>query len=445
MNLKAQKIIEEDNRYISNSLVRSVPLIVNRGYGIYLEDIFGKKYIDFLSGAASVNTGHNNPEVLEVVKKEMDKIVHPGTVYLYNKTVIELAKKLEEITPGDFNKKSFFGVSGSDAIDCALKMIRWHTQKPRVLSYSGSYHGMTYGALSISGFTPKNFKNFMPLLPGVTHVPYPYCFRCPFNLEYPDCGLYCVDFIEKQIFDTFCPSSEVSSLFIEPIQGDAGIIVPPKEYMSKVKALCEKYDILFVADEIQTGFGRTGKFFASEHYNIEPDVIVLGKSMASGFPLSAVVAREDIMDWIPGTHVITFGGSTFASAAAIKTIDIIKKKRLTENSKKVGEYMMKRFTELKEKYEIIGDVRGKGLMIGVELVKKDGTAAINEAHKICYRAFELGLLIICLGKSTLRIEPPLTITEVEADEAIEIIDKAIKDVANGKVPDSAIKKFSAWV
>lgn len=439
MNPKIQKVIEEDKRYISNSLVRPVPLVIKKGYGIYLEDILGERYIDFLSGAVTVNTGHNHPEVLRAVKEEIDNIVHPATLYLYNKPVVELAKKLEEVTPGKFNKRTFFGLSGSDAIDCALKIVRWHTKKQRVISYSGSYHGMTYGALSISG-SIKNLKNFMPLIPGVTHVPYPYCFRCPFRLEYPDCDLYCLDFIEEQIFDKFCPPSEVSALFIEPIQGHSGVIVPPNEYLRKIKRLCEKYGILFVADEIQTGFGRTGKFFACEHYEIEPDIIVLGKPLASGFPLSAVVAREDIMDWTAGAHVISFGGSTFACVGAIKTIGIIRKEKLVENSKKIGNYMMKRFNELKEKYELIGDVRGKGLMIGIELVKKDGTPAIEKAHKICYRSFELGLLIMYVGKSTLRIVPPLILTENDADKAIEIIDNAIADVVSGKVSDKVLKK-----
>ncbi|MCD6529670.1 aminotransferase class III-fold pyridoxal phosphate-dependent enzyme, partial [Candidatus Bathyarchaeota archaeon] len=313
------RIVEEDKKYISGSLVRFVPMVVKKGRRDIIEDLSGRKYIDFLCGAAVTNVGHNHPKVVEAAKKAMENLIHTGMLYLYNEPAVKLAKILNGITPGRFHKKVFFGLSGSDAIECSLKMVRWHTRRPRAISFIGSYHGVTLGALSLSGFVPSMVRGFMPLVPGVTHIPYPFCYRCPFKQEYPGCGMYCLEFIEEQVFQTICPPEEVAALYFEPIQGDAGVAVPPREYFPRLLKLCREYEIIPVADEIQTGFGRTGKMFACEHWGIEPEVMVLGKAMGSGFPISAVVAKDEVMDWTAGSHVITCAGSTIACEASIAT------------------------------------------------------------------------------------------------------------------------------
>jgi len=446
LGLNAKKVIQEDSEYISGSLVRFFPLVVKKAKGVIITDIDGRKYIDFLSGAAVANTGHNHHKVIGAVMKAMKEMVHSGTLYLYNKSVVELAKKLNEVIPGKFKKKIFFGLSGSDAIDASLKMVRWYSRRPRTLSFIGSYHGMTMGALSLSGFSPGMFKGFMPLLPGIVHLPYPFCYRCPFKQKYPSCKIYCLDYIEKNILGTYCPPEDVSAVYVEPIQGDAGVIVPPREYLPRLQNLCKKYGILLVVDEIQTGFGRTGKMFASEHWDIEPDVMVLGKAIASGFPLSAVVARAEIMNWPSSTHVITCGGEAMICEAAMATIDVLLEEKLIENAAKVGEYLKDGFNDLSKTHEMIGDVRGKGLMIGVDIVKNRETKEPDgkTAHKICFRCWELGLVMMYFGRSTLRITPPLCLTREEADKALEIIDCAMRDVELGKVSDEKIRRFSSW-
>jgi len=443
---KIKKIINEDRKYISHSLVRSIPMVVKKGEGVFIEDVKGRRYIDFLSGAAVTNVGHNHPKVLKEAKSAMEKIVHAGLLYLYHESPIKLAKLLNEITPGKFLKRVFFGLSGSDAIDCSLKMVRWHTRRPRVLSFIGSYHGMTYGSLSLSGFVKSMVKGFMPIVPGVTHIPYPFCYRCPFKQDYPKCGLYCLEYVEDEVLGTICPPEEVAALYFEPIQGDSGVAVPPKEYLPRLMSLCRKYGIIPVADEIQTGFGRTGKMFACEHWLIEPDVLVLGKAMGSGFPISAVVARAEVMDWEAGTHVLTCAGSPLSCEASIATINVLIEENLVENAEKIGEYMKGEFMELRNAHELIGDVRGLGLLLGIDLVldRESKEPAKIEAHKVCYRAWELGLIMMHYGKSTLRIAPPLCLTKEVADKAIAIIDEALTDVEAGKVPDEVTRSFSTW-
>lgn len=443
---RVKRVIAEDREYISGSLVRSIPFVIKKGRGAIITDIDENEYIDLLSGATVTNVGHNHPAVIKAAKKAMEEIVHGATLYLYNESVIKLARRLNEITPGNFQKKVFFGLSGSDAIDCALKLVRYHSGRPRTLSFIGAYHGMTMGALSLSAFTKTMCKRFMPLVPGIVHVPYPFCYRCPLQAEYPGCDLLCIKFIEEQVFEKYCPPEEVSAVFIEPIQGDAGIVVPPDEYMPKLSRLCEEYGIIIVADEIQTGFGRTGKMFACNHWMIEPDVIVLGKAIASGFPLSAVVARKEIMDWVPGAHIITCGGSPMCCEASLATIDVLEKENLVRNAAEIGAYLKSELEKLKNTYDLVGDVRGKGMMIGVDLVKDRDTKepATNEAHKVCFRAWELGLIMMYLGKSTLRIAPPLCLRKEQADQAIAIIDTAIGDVVSGKIPNEKIEDYHGW-
>lgn len=445
--LLCDKLVEADHKLLSPSTRLSYyPLVVARAEGAKVWDIDGNEYIDFLSGAAVTNVGHRHPRVVKAIKDQSDRFIHYTLAYTYYENAVELAKRLVEVTPGDFPKKVAFGLSGSDANDGAIKFARSYTGRSKIISFLKSYHGTTYGALSLSGITLRMRRKLGPMLPEIYHVPFPDCYRCPFKLEYPSCGMHCLDFIST-IMDTIVPPEEVAAIVTEPIQGDAGVVIPPDEYMPNLKKLCEENGILFVDEEVQTGFGRTGKWFAIEHWNVKPDAMVLAKAMASGMPISAVVARREVIDSLEApAHLFTTEANPLSCAAAIATIKIIREEKLYERANRLGEYAMKRFREMMDKHELIGDVRGKGLMIGVDLVKdlKTKEPAIKETLKIDWRAWEKGLVLIHFGKSVLRIAPPLIITQEELDEGLNIIEEAIDDVEKGKVPDEVLKRMKGW-
>jgi len=442
-----EKLVKEDNRLLSPSnRLHYFPLVVVKAEGAKVWDADGNEYVDFLSGAAVTNVGHRHPRVVKAIKDQCDRFIHNTLAYTYYENAVELAKRLVEVTPGDFPKKVAFGLSGSDANDGAIKFARSYTGRSKIISFLKSYHGTTYGALSLSGITLRMRRKLGPFLPEIYHIPFPDCYRCLFKLEYPSCGIYCLDFIST-IMDTIVPPEEVAAIVTEPIQGDAGVIIPPDEYIPNLKKLCEKNGILFVDEEVQTGFGRTGRWFAIEHWNVKPDVIVLAKAMASGMPISAVVARREVIDSLEApAHLFTTEANPLSCAAAIATIEIIREEKLYERANRLGEYAMKRLREMMDKHELIGDIRGKGLMIGVDLVKdlKTKEPAIKEALKVDWRAWEKGLVLIHFGKSVLRIAPPLTITNEELNEGLNIIEEAIDDVEKGKVPDGVLQRMKGW-
>lgn len=441
------EIIKQDESIISpNSRVPYFPLVVKRGKGSIVEDVDGNRYIDFLSSAAVTNTGHAHPKVVKAIKDQVNNFINYTSVYMYNENLVELAQELLKIIPGDAAKKVSFGLSGSDANDGAIKLARNFTKRQKIIAFLRSYHGSTYGALSLSAISLNMRRNMGPFLPEIYHVPYPDCYRCPFKLKLSNCKQYCLEYI-KIMFNTLIPAEEVAAIIIEPIQGDAGIIVPPKDYLSNLKKLCENNGILFIAEEVQTGFGRTGKWFAVEHWGIEPDVILLGKAIASGMPLSAIVAKKEIMNsWNPLAHSFTMGGNLVSNAAALATIAVIKEEKLIEKSKEMGDYIQNRLHELKKEHELIGDVRGRGLLIGVDLVTDRETKerAVKEAAKICWRCWERGLILTFFSKSVLRIAPPLVITKKEVDNALDIIEKSIKDLEEGKISDQVLKNICGW-
>jgi len=427
---KAKKLLERDEKVISPSYVRFYPLVLERAYGCILEDVDGNKYIDFNSGLAVMSVGHSHPKVVEAVKSQVEKLIHYSNTDFYYEESVALAEKLVEITPGNFEKKVFYGNSGAEAVEAAFKLVRWHTRKPRMLAFIGAFHGRTFGALSFTASKPVQRKFFAPLVPGVTHVPYPYCFRCPFRQEFPECNFWCIDFIKEFVLEKYVPAEEVAAIIFEPIQGEGGYVVPPEGYFQRLKKICDEYGILMIDDEIQAGMGRTGKWFAIEHWGIEPDVITVAKAIASGFPLGAAIARAEIMNWERGAHASTFGGNPISCRAALAVIDIIEKENLLENAAKLGDYIIKRFNEFKEDHPIIGDVRGKGLMIGIEFIKDAETKepAKKEANEIMMRSWKQGVAVVTCGISTLRIMPPLTITKELVDAGIEIIFKNIIEV-----------------
>jgi 4-aminobutyrate aminotransferase len=445
--LLCERVVKEDNELLSLSTrLHYYPLVVSRAEGAKVFDVDGNEYIDFLSGAATTNIGHRHPEVVKAIKEQCDLFIHNTLAYGYYEVAVKLARKLVEITPGDFRKRVAFGLSGSDSNDGAIKLARSYTGRSKIIAFLNSYHGTTYGALTISGITLNMKRRLGPLLPEIYHVPFPDCYRCLFKLEYPSCGLQCLGFL-KTLFETIVPPEEVAAVITEPIQGDAGVVIPPDDYMIKLTELCRNYGILFAVDEIQTGFGRTGKWFAVEHWSLKPDILVMAKAIASGMPLSAIVSKSEIMEkWKAPAHLFTTQANPLSCVAAITTINVIKKERLLERAKRLGEYTLKRFREMMDEHELIGDVRGKGLLIGVDLVKNRETKepAVKEAHKVDWRAWEKGLVLIHYGKSVLRIAPPLTISQEEMDKGLSIIEEAIDDVEKGKVSNDVLKRMEGW-
>lgn len=396
---------------------------------VWVEDIDGNKYLDFVSGGFVTNVGRRHPAIVEACKKQLDEVMVGFT-----EARLRLIKKLAEITPGNFTKNMYFGFSGSASIDCAMQLIRWSTRRYYIIAFIGAYHGVTYGALSLTSIILK--RNCYPLIPGIIHVPYAYCYRCPFKLKYPECRLQCVKYIEDHVFKTICPPKDVAGIVIEPIEGDAGWIVPPDDYLPEIRSLSEEYDIPLVVDEVQTGFGRTGKMFACEHWKIKPDVICLGKAMGSGIPISVCIAKRTLCesdgDEFSSTrpYGFTLGGNPLGSIAALTTIDTIEREDLTKNAARTGEHVLKRLDEMKQKYAIIGDIRGKGLLIGVEIVKNRETKepGVKEVSKILQKAYENGLLLPSLGlyNSTIGICPPLVINREEVDRGLDILDEVMK-------------------
>jgi len=429
---KAKKILEEDERFLMQSFVRWYPLVVEKAEGCILTDVDGNEYIDLNAGIAVVSVGHRHPKVIEAIKEQCNRFLHYSLTDFYYNPAVELAKKLSKITPGKFEKKIFFCNSGAEAVEGALKIARGHFKGSRqyIMAYIGAFHGRLFGSMALTSSKPVQRKWFSPLLPGVEHVPYPYCYRCPWRQNYPECGYWCVDFIEDYYFKKYVPPDETACIIFEPIQGEGGYVVPPPEYWGHIRKLCDKYGILMISDEVQAGMGRTGRWFGIEHWNVTPDLIAIAKGIAAGLPLGAVVGRSEIMDLPRGSHASTFGGNPVSCAAASAVIDVIEEEKLLENASKIGEYTMKRFEEFQEKYELIGDVRGKGLMIGVELVKdrRSKEPAVKELNKILLKCFKKGVAVIGAGKSTIRIAPPLTISMELMEKAIDIIGESIGEV-----------------
>lgn len=425
----ARKYLAIDEKFISPSYTRIYPLVVKRAEGPVVEDVDGNRYLDFTSGIAVCNTGHRHPRIVEAIKAQVDEFLHMSGTDFYYPVQAELAQKLSEITPGGGTKKVFFGNSGAEAIEAALKLARYHTKRTRIIAFLGAFHGRTMGALSLTASKVIHEKGFAPLVPGVTHVPYAYCYRCPYNLEPKSCGIYCVDWLEEDLFKRSLPPEEVSAIFVEPVQGEGGYIVPPPEFHRKLFDLADRYGILYVADEVQTGMGRTGKMFASEHFGVAPHIIALAKGIASGLPLGAMVAAEEVMDWVPGSHASTFGGNPVSCRAALETIKLLEN-GLIENAAEMGSYLKGELGKLMEEQVLIGDVRGLGLMVGVEIVRdrEKKTKAVDERNAIVQECFRRGLLILSCGETSLRFVPPLVVTRDHIDRALSIFEEVLRDI-----------------
>ncbi|AMQ19265.1 leucine/methionine racemase [Thermococcus peptonophilus] len=440
-----EEVVERYSRVISRaSHVTYVPIVPYRAENALVWDIEGRKYIDFLADAAVQNVGHNNPRVVEAVKKTADRLLHFTFIYGFPVEPLLLAEKLREIAPID-EAKVALGLSGSDANDGAIKFARAYTGRRSIIGYLRSYYGSTYGAMSVTGLDFE-VRAKVGQLSDVHFIPFPNCYRCPFGKEPGKCRMECVSFM-KEKFEGEVHAEGTAALIAEAIQGDAGMVVPPENYFKKVKRILDEHGILLVVDEVQSGLGRTGKWFAIEHFGVEPDIITLAKPLGGGLPISAIVGRKEIMDSLPPLgHAFTMSGNPVASAAALAVIEEIEEKNLLKRAEILGERAKKKLRRMKKKHELIGDVRGLGLMLGVDLVKDRETKerAYDEAKKVVWRAYELGLIVAFLQGNVLRIEPPLTIEEEVLDEGLDKLEEAIEDVEEGRVPDEVIEKVQGW-
>lgn len=430
---KAKAVIEQDEKYTSTSYIKEYPLVVERGSGTMIEDVDGNRYLDFMAGIAVVTTGHSHPRVVDAIKRAAEKFLHICPTDFYYPSFATLAQKMAEIAPGKSSKKVFLGNSGTEAVEAAIKLSRYHTRRSRLISFFGAFHGRSMGALSLTASKMKQRQHFSPFLPGVTHVPFGYCYRCPYNLQYPSCNLYCVNVLEEEYFAKMVPPDDVAAIFVEPIQGEGGYIAPPPDYHQRLKQICEKYGILYVADEVQSGMGRTGKWFAVEHFGVEPDIICVAKGIASGMPISAMIAKSDVMTWPAGSHGSTFGGNPVACEAALATIELVEES-LMANATEVGGYLLQQLKAMMNRHRLIGDVRGYGLMIGIEFVRDRVTKekAREETDQIVQRAFEKGLLLLGCGENIIRFAPPLIVDKEDADTALEILDQVLTEVESTK-------------
>jgi 4-aminobutyrate aminotransferase len=431
---KARELVKKDEQFISPSYGRFYPLVVESGKGCIVRDVDGNEYIDFNSGLVCMSVGHNHPKVVAAIKNQCDRFLHYSNTDFFYREVVDLADQLAHITPGSSEKKVYFGNSGAEAIEAAAKLAKWHTRKQLFIGFISAFHGRTIGALSFTASKPTQRRHFFPLMPGVTHVPYAYCYRCPYKMTYPNCDYWCVDFIDEYVLQKYIPPEDTAGFVFEAIQGEGGYVVPPPEFFQRLKKLADKYGMLLIDDEVQAGMGRTGKWFAIEHWGVEPDILCSAKALASGLPLGAAVAKAKIMDWVPGSHASTFGGNPLSCVAASAVINIVKDERLLENATKQGAYIMKRLEELKDQCGIVGDVRGKGLMIGMEIVedKESKKAAPGKVNEIMMRSWRRGVNVITCGASTVRIAPPLVITRDLVDSALDIIEAVTKEVDKGQ-------------
>jgi 4-aminobutyrate aminotransferase len=426
----AKRVLDGDHRLVSPSYTRSYPLVAKSGRGIVVTDVDGNEFFDFSAGIAVTSTGHCHPDVVAAIQKQAGELIHMSGTDFYYEHMVELGERLSKIAPMPGPHRIYYGNSGAEAVECALKLARYHTKRQNIIAFFGAFHGRTMGALSLTASKPQQRRRFAPLMPGVTHVRYPDIYRgCSGGEQDADhFALSCAHFIEEKLFKTTLAPEEVAAIFVEPVQGEGGYVVTPTIFMQELRRICDRHGILLVVDEVQSGIGRTGKWWAVEHTGVEPDMVCSAKGLASGMPLGVTLTRAEIMDWVPGSHASTFGGNPICIAAALATLDVIEKEHLLENSTEVGDYMRKRMSDWPSKLKLVGDVRGRGLMIGVEIVKDKVTKDYGSAERdrIVELAFERGVLFLGCGPSTVRICPPLVVTKGEADVAIDVLEECIK-------------------
>jgi 4-aminobutyrate aminotransferase len=423
---RARAVIERDARNVSPSYTRSHPLVASRGEGAIIEDVDGNRFLDFNAGIAVASTGHCHPEVVRAIQQQAARLIHMSGTDFYYEAMPALAETLSRIAPGPEARRVSFGNSGAEAVEGAIKLARWSTGRDKIIAFLGSFHGRTMGALSLTARKAVQRAGFGPLVPGVIHAPYPYCYRCPYGQQPDTCATECVRHIEKTLLQTIAPAQETAAIVVEPVQGEGGYIVPPRKFFDELVRVCRENGILLVFDEVQSGMGRTGKMWAAEHFDVVPDIFTVAKGIASGLPLGATVARADLMTWPPGAHASTFGGNPVACEAALVTIRLLEQ-GLVDNAARMGAYLRARMDTWPARFPTVGDVRGLGLMIGVELVRdrESREKAPGLRDRVVQLAFERGLLILGAGDNTLRLCPPLIITRDQCDFALDTLETCL--------------------
>jgi 4-aminobutyrate aminotransferase/(S)-3-amino-2-methylpropionate transaminase len=409
-------------------------MTIERGENARLYDSEGKEYIDFTSGIAVTNLGHSNRELVDLAAKQLSKFWHICYMVADYEPYTRIARELASLAPGRFEKQVMLANSGAEAVENAVKLARQHSGRYYVLAFENSFHGRTGLTMTLTGKYEPYKINFEPFSPGVELVPYAYCYRCPYKQTYPECGLWCVDYIRKFFFKTRAPGNKIATILVEPIQGEGGFVTPPPEYFKELRKIADENGIILTIDEIQTGFGRTGKMFAIEHWGVDPDMMTVGKALSNGLPLSGVVAKKELLQKAAdGSIGGTYGGNPVACAAAIGVMEIMKRDNIPGRASRLGSLMWKRLQEMGKKHELIGDIRGKGMMLAIELVKDKRTKepAIEEAKKILEAGRSRGLLLLKAGLygNVVRFHPPLTIEEELLSKGLDIVDELLGEVA----------------
>lgn len=423
----AQSIIERDSAVISPSYPRSSPLVMDHGRGCELWDVDGNRFLDFAAGIAVVSTGHSHPNVVKAIQQQAEKFIHISSDY-YHEAWVKLGEKLAEIAPFDEPASCFMTNSGTESVEAAIKLARYHTGRSQFIGFLGGFHGRTMGAVTFTASKPHYHKGFAPLMSGVVHVPYPDpSHPLLHSLPGEGYGETVVRYMEEEILGKIIPAEEVAGILIEPIQGEGGYIVPAPDFFPALRKLCDRHGILLIADEVQAGMGRTGKWWSIENFGVQPDIICVAKGIASGVPLGAMIARKRVMTWPKGAHGNTYGGNPLACVAALATIDLIEN-GFMENAARVGKLAMEKLNEMAGEFASIGDVRGIGLMIGVEFKKLPHShkSAEKLRDRVVDLAFEKGLMLLGCGKSVIRISPPLCLTPAELDEGLQIFAEAVR-------------------
>jgi len=427
---KAKALIERDARAVSPSYTRPYPLAMARGEGAVVEDVDGNYFLDCAAGIAVSSTGHSHPEVVKAIVDQAQKFLHMSGTDFYYEPQVRLAEEMGAIVPIEGAVRSFFGNSGAEAVEAALKLARYQSGRQYYIAFLGGFHGRTMGALAATASKAIQRRGFGPMMPGVYHAPYAGCYRCPLNLKPDTCSAECLSFIEDQILVHLVSPDEVAAILVEPIQGEGGYLVPPQQFIDRLREIASRYGILLIADEVQSGMGRTGRMFACEHFGLKADIVTVAKGIASGLPLGIASAKADIMAWPPGSHASTFGGNPVSSAAALTTIALLKS-QLVANAEAVGDHLLAGLRELQAKHPLIGDVRGKGLMIGIEFVRDRQTKAraVEECEAIIQGMFRRGVLVLGAGKNAIRLSPPLVLTKAQADIVLKLLDETVGEVA----------------
>jgi 4-aminobutyrate aminotransferase len=420
---RAQEVVRRDEAWTSSCYIKEYPLVIARGKGPMVEDVDGNRFLDFMAGIAVCSTGYSHPAVVQAIKDAADRFLHICGSDFYYESMAALCERLARIVPGPSKKRVFLTNSGTEATEGAIKLARYSTRRTAIVAFRGAFHGRSTGAVTLTSSKARQHAGFGPLLPDVHHVPFAYRYRCQWCADKGECTRGCIDLIEQDLFARHLDPHDVAAIFVEPVQGEGGYVVPPAGWLRDLRALCDRYGILLVADEVQSGVGRTGKMWACEHEGVEPDILLTAKGLGSGMPIGAIVAKESVSTWEAGSHGSTYGGNPVCCAAALATLDLVEG-GLMANAVAMGDRLMTGLRTLQQKYACIGDVRGLGLMIGVEFVKDRSTRepAPELLKDLVLSAFARGLLLLGAGKSTLRLAPPLVVDEYDVDTALRMLD-----------------------